>query len=185
MEYRFLWASVGAPGSNSNAGVVNGTSLENRLGLPDAAPLPGDDLPTSYFMIGDNAFPLRKWMQTPFSQQGLTHSQRIFKYRTLQGPTGSRRMDAFSRYWHFKIHEKAEKWYLSYFNLVFSNQVYFTYLSYYSYLLTKYLQYKCKTWIEKHTLLVNINLQKWYFVAFCNLKLMIITDFSLSKSVQN
>ena len=42
---------------------------------------PRDDLPTSYFMIGDNAFPLRKWMQTPFSQQGLTHSQRIFNYR--------------------------------------------------------------------------------------------------------
>ena len=31
----------------------------------------------------------------------------------------------------------------------------------------------------KPTLLVNINLQKWYFVAFCCPKLTIIADFSL------
>ena len=39
--------------------------------------------------------------------------------------------------WHLKIREKAVKWLLSYFLIVFSHWVNFTYLSYYSYLLTK------------------------------------------------
>ena len=45
-------------------------------------------------------------------------------------------------------------------------------------LLRKYLQYKWKTWNWKPTFLVSINLHKWYFVAFCNLKLTIKADFS-------
>ena len=83
-DYKLLWASVGSPGSNSDAGVFNSSSLEpdlreHRLKLPDAVPLPNDD--HNYFMIGDNAFPLRTWMQTLFSQQNLNHDEQIFNYR--------------------------------------------------------------------------------------------------------
>ncbi|WAR05897.1 HARB1-like protein [Mya arenaria] len=54
---------------------------ENNLGLPDPDPLPGDDMNTPYFLIGDDAFPLRTWMMKPYSRRNLTNEERIFNYR--------------------------------------------------------------------------------------------------------
>ncbi|KAI8502377.1 hypothetical protein Bbelb_199650 [Branchiostoma belcheri] len=36
---------------------------------------------TMYFIIADDAFPLREWLQKPFGMRNLTHQQRIFNYR--------------------------------------------------------------------------------------------------------
>ena len=85
-EYKFLWVDVGIPGSNSDAGIFNDSILKEAmesqtLGVPDPDPLPGDDRPTPYFIVGDDAFALKTWMMKPHSQRHLTHEQRIFNYR--------------------------------------------------------------------------------------------------------
>ena len=66
-DYNFLWVKVGAEGFNSDAGVFQRSNLENALregtlGLPDPDPLPNDDRDTPYFIVGDDAFPLRRYL---------------------------------------------------------------------------------------------------------------------------
>nr|XP_034319421.1 putative nuclease HARBI1 [Crassostrea gigas] len=56
-NYKFLWAHV------------------------DPEPLPHDDRPTPYFLIGDDAFPLRSWMMKPYSNRNMNNKERIFNYR--------------------------------------------------------------------------------------------------------
>ena len=85
-NYKFIWVSVGANGSASDAQLFNNSELktmldENNLGLPPPAPLPADDKNTPYFLIGDDAFPLRSWMMKPYSRRNLTYEERIFNYR--------------------------------------------------------------------------------------------------------
>ncbi|CAH1266737.1 HARBI1 [Branchiostoma lanceolatum] len=85
-EYKFLWANVGAEGARSDAAIFQVCSLrlslqEGTLGLPPAEPLPGDDRDTPFFIVGDDAFPLRHWLQKPFSLRDLTHDKRVYNYR--------------------------------------------------------------------------------------------------------
>ena len=85
-HYKFIWCNTGASGSASDGGVFKSSGLHqalesNALRLPDPEPLPGDDRPMPYFMIGDDAFPLRKWMMKPYSHRELSHTERVFNYR--------------------------------------------------------------------------------------------------------
>ena len=85
-NYCFLWADVGAPGSCSDGGVYKHGSLKRRLadgtiGLPPPEPIPGDDRPLPYFIIGDDAFPMTTYLMKPFPLRLLTPPQRIFNYR--------------------------------------------------------------------------------------------------------
>ena len=52
-----------------------------KIGFPAADPLPNDNRDTHYFIIGDDAFPLRTWMMKPFSRRNMDHDERIFNYR--------------------------------------------------------------------------------------------------------
>jgi len=85
-DYKFLWINIGAPGSQSDCGIFNRSALEpalreGTLGLPTPRPLPHDDRPTPFFMVGDDAFPLRDYMVKPYPYAVLTHDQRVFNYR--------------------------------------------------------------------------------------------------------
>ena len=85
-DYKFIWADVGAQGSTSDAQIFNHGPLRNRLengtlGLPDSEPLPHDDRPIPYFLVGDDAFLLRTWMMKPFSHRAMTNEERMFNYR--------------------------------------------------------------------------------------------------------
>ena len=85
-EYKFLWCNIGGPGSASDAGVFNASHLcsaleEERLLFPNPQPLPGDDVDMPYFLVGDDAFPLRTWLMKPYSARYLTHNERVFNYR--------------------------------------------------------------------------------------------------------
>ncbi|XP_060561924.1 putative nuclease HARBI1 [Ruditapes philippinarum] len=85
-DYKFLWANIGANGSSSDCGVFNRSSLEpalreGTLGLPPPEPLPFDDRNTPYFLVGDDAFPLRSYLIKPFPHRFLDHDERIFNYR--------------------------------------------------------------------------------------------------------
>ena len=85
-DYKFMWADVGGQGSSSDCQIFNHSplrrGLENgTLGMPEPDPLPNDDRPTPYFIVGDDAFPLRQWLMKPFSNRGQTNDERRFNYR--------------------------------------------------------------------------------------------------------
>jgi len=52
--------------------------------LPEDKPLPGDDVPVLYFIIGDNAFGINKTLMNPFSIRNMDFHERIFNYRLLR-----------------------------------------------------------------------------------------------------
>ncbi|XP_053390910.1 putative nuclease HARBI1 [Mercenaria mercenaria] len=70
-KYRFLWTQIGDVGSSSDGQIWNHCDLrqaleEGVLGVPDADLLPGDDVDTPYYIIGDDAFAMRTWLMKPF-----------------------------------------------------------------------------------------------------------------------
>ena len=85
-DYKFLWVNVGAEGSQSDCGIYNRSALEpalreDRMGFPRPHPLPHDDKDIPFFIIGDDAFPLRPYLVKPYSDKYLDHDQRIYNYR--------------------------------------------------------------------------------------------------------
>jgi len=89
---RFLWCNVGANGSASDGQIFQGSSLGGALEdgdfpMPAAERMPGcpDTAPAlPYFIVGDDAFPLRTWMQKPYprSQESrLSIPERVYNYR--------------------------------------------------------------------------------------------------------
>ena len=85
-DYKFLFCDVGATGCSSDGGIFSATTLrealeKNTIGLPAPEPLPGDDKSIPFFLVGDDAFPLREWMMKPFPSRNLGRPERIFNYR--------------------------------------------------------------------------------------------------------
>lgn len=85
-DYKFIWANVGGNESASDAGIFNHMRLppaleQGLLGFPDPHLLPGNDNDIPYFLVGDDAIPLRTWIMKPYSSRGLTHEERVFNYR--------------------------------------------------------------------------------------------------------
>ena len=78
--------SVGYPGSCSDAGIFRRCRLKKKLdcgtlGIPPPEPLHPAGRPVPYFFVGDDAFPLTRWLMKPFPQRGLSASAWIFNYR--------------------------------------------------------------------------------------------------------
>lgn len=85
-DYKFMWVDVRGNGSISDCAVFNRSHLKEdwengTLGLPEADELPGDNRPIAYFIVGDDAFPLKKWLMKPFSKCNHTDEERIYSYR--------------------------------------------------------------------------------------------------------
>ena len=84
-DYKFIYVDVSANGATSDAGVFLNTPLRsaldnNLLWLPPWEPLPGGDRDILYFIIGDDDFPLKEYLQKPFPHRGLTRRERIYNY---------------------------------------------------------------------------------------------------------
>ena len=85
-DYKFVWTHIGKSGSNNDAGIFMRSELreclrEGTLNLPDPEPLSGDTEPMPYYIIGDDAFPLRTWCMKPYSRLDLDIQHRVFNYR--------------------------------------------------------------------------------------------------------
>ncbi len=85
-NYKLLWVEVRAHGSAGDAQVFNNSELKeaidcDALNIPAPEPLPYDDKAMPYFIVGDDAFALRTWLQKPFSLRLLTMNERIYNYR--------------------------------------------------------------------------------------------------------
>eukprot|EP00105_Crassostrea_gigas_P006210 XP_011420065.1 PREDICTED: protein ALP1-like [Crassostrea gigas] len=81
-NYKFLWADVGTQDAQIfNNGPMRYGLENDTLCLPDPEPLPHDDRPTPYFLIGDDALSLRSRMMKPYSNCNVNNNERIFNYR--------------------------------------------------------------------------------------------------------
>lgn len=72
-NYCFRYIDVGCNGRVSDGGVFRQCNIYRALenGL----------LPENYFLVGDNAFPLKEYLLKPFPGTGLTLKQKVFNYR--------------------------------------------------------------------------------------------------------
>lgn len=85
-DYRFRWIDIGANGCASDCQVFNHSDLrrcieDGSIDYPPDEPLPNDDEDMPYFIVGDDAFPLREWLMKPFPGRILTHDEKVFNYR--------------------------------------------------------------------------------------------------------
>lgn len=85
-DYNFIYVDVGCNGSGSDGGVFKACSfrkaIENGdLGIPEEDALPDSDQIVPYFLVGDEAFPLKTWLMKPIPRRGLSKEQRIYNYR--------------------------------------------------------------------------------------------------------
>jgi hypothetical protein len=85
-SYKFLYVDIGKSGRAGDGRVFADCDLrealdDGSLNIPTQQPYPHDDEPMPFFMIGDDAFPLRHYLMKPFPQRGLTNAQRIYNYR--------------------------------------------------------------------------------------------------------
>jgi len=85
-NYSFLWSQVGDVGPSSDGQIWNHCELHRALqdgvlGVPEADPLPGDDVNTPYHVIGDDAFALRTGFMKPVPRRGLDNGRVIFNFR--------------------------------------------------------------------------------------------------------
>lgn len=91
-DYKFLYVDVGAMGQSSDGGVWKRCSLygdlhddTNPLQIPTPDMIVGMNEPTSYFFIGDDAFPLSTNLLKPYAGGGLSRKQRVYNYRLCRG----------------------------------------------------------------------------------------------------
>ena len=83
-EYRFIWASVGAPGNTHDSTLMQSTELWNRIVTGNVIPnivqqIENVDIPP--LILGDGAFPLRTWIMKPHGDAVLPEDKRYFDYR--------------------------------------------------------------------------------------------------------
>ena len=85
-DYTFRWIQVGDVGSSSDGQIWKHCELRQAIedgviGIPDAEPLPHDDVDTPFYLVADDAFAMRTWVMKPFGRRGLDHDELVFNYR--------------------------------------------------------------------------------------------------------
>lgn len=88
----FTIIETGYAGRNSDGGIFRASATKHwitngRLNLPLPSRLPGDeneyDFP--YYFVGDEAFPLSRYLMRPYPQRTLDNVKRIYNYRLSRG----------------------------------------------------------------------------------------------------
>ena len=83
-KYRFIWASVGAPGNTHDSTYFQSTELWRKIQrgniIPNITPSI-DDIEIPPVILGDGAFPLRTWLLKPHGDAVLPEDKRYFNYR--------------------------------------------------------------------------------------------------------
>ncbi|XP_070385621.1 uncharacterized protein [Dermacentor albipictus] len=90
-QFRFLYVKIGHSGSDSDGGIFSRSTLQKEiargtLALPPPRPVGSEGL-LPYFLVGDEAFPLKECMMRLYPRLTLhedspeTHRRRFFNYR--------------------------------------------------------------------------------------------------------
>ncbi|KAK7133540.1 hypothetical protein R3I94_015428 [Phoxinus phoxinus] len=85
-NYKFIYASVGTQASVSDAGLFAHSDLckamdQGLLNFPPSEPLPNSDVKMPYMFVGDEAYPLRPDLMTPYPCKLTDRSQQELNCR--------------------------------------------------------------------------------------------------------
>lgn len=88
-RYRFLMVDVGAPGRQSDSTIFRNSNMGQRfendeMDIPRPSAISSDGAEIPYFLVGDEAFGLKRYLQRPYpgrSTGNLQFHERIFNYR--------------------------------------------------------------------------------------------------------
>ncbi|XP_064117593.1 uncharacterized protein LOC135223016 [Macrobrachium nipponense] len=93
---------VGAIGSESDGGVFAQSRLSELLATqqanlpqPEALSRATNRSPLHYFLVGDDAFPLRNYLMKPYPRWCLTKEERIYNYRISRARRTVENVNAF------------------------------------------------------------------------------------------
>ena len=84
-NYKFIWCDLGGLGFMSDCQIFNDSELkecmdDNSIGFPPPSPITNDDRNMPYFIVANDAFPMRTNLMKPYRRHNLSHSQ-VFNYR--------------------------------------------------------------------------------------------------------
>lgn len=87
-NYRFIAVDIGSYGKNSDGGIFANSNLgksldSEKLNVPEDCVLPGTNNVAPYVILGDEAFPLKRYLMRPYpgTQSIEDIEKRIFNYR--------------------------------------------------------------------------------------------------------
>ena len=85
-NYCFTLFDLGQYGSNNDSGVLLNSKLGqmfegNLLNIPVDSKLQENGKALPYFLLGDEMFPLKKWLMRPYPGKDADEQQRIYNYR--------------------------------------------------------------------------------------------------------
>lgn len=114
-KYRFIWASVGAPGNTHDSTLIQSTKLWSEIVAGKIIPnlvqeVESVEIPP--LVLGDGAFPLRSWIMKPHGDAVLPEDKRYFNFRhsrarlVTEGAFG--RLKSRFRVLHRKCESKKE-----------------------------------------------------------------------------
>ena len=88
-NYKFVWVKVGAAGSNSDAQIFKHSDLrpkieDGSIGFPKSESVRTGGPKMNFFILGDDAFPLKLWLMKPYSRRGMDLKERVFYYMISQ-----------------------------------------------------------------------------------------------------
>lgn len=85
----FTLIECGYAGRNSDGGIFRASAikqwLENAANIPRPSRLPNDDKEFPYYFVGDEAFPLLRYLMRPYPKRTLNNTKRVFNYRLSRG----------------------------------------------------------------------------------------------------
>ena len=82
-DFKFVWVEVGAQ-------IFKHSDLTHKIedgsiGFPESEPLGIGGPKANFFMLGNDAFPLKLWLMKPCSRHSIDLKERVFNYRISRG----------------------------------------------------------------------------------------------------
>ncbi|KAK2724836.1 hypothetical protein QYM36_001341 [Artemia franciscana] len=82
-SYKFVYVDIGAPGSDSDGGIFASSSLDKSFeqklaNLPPPEPIINGGSLVAYFLLGDEAFPLKNYLMKPYVAKKLNRLPQEF-----------------------------------------------------------------------------------------------------------
>lgn len=82
----FIMIDVGAYGRDNDSTIFNESGMgkafqDGRLNIPNPREIPGTDVVMPFYLVGDEAFPVRTNIMRPYARRDIHYFKRVFNYR--------------------------------------------------------------------------------------------------------